>query len=103
MAGMGHYRGNARDIAYNLFDVFDLARDLGPAGPWADLDEDTVRDLLAEAERLAEGPVAESYADSDRHPPVYDPATFAVTMPAGFRKSYRAYMDAEFWRLDQIG
>jgi alkylation response protein AidB-like acyl-CoA dehydrogenase len=100
MPRMSHYRGNARDIAYNLFDVFDLGRDLGAAGPWADLDADTVRELLTEAERLAVGPIAESYADVDRDPPVYHPATFSVTMPASFKKSYQAYVDAEFWRLD---
>jgi alkylation response protein AidB-like acyl-CoA dehydrogenase len=97
---VSHYRSNARDIAYNLFEVFGLGDDLGPAGPWADLDADTVRELLTEAERLAVGPVAASYSDADRNPPVYDPATFSVTMPESFKKSFRAYMDAEFWRLD---
>ncbi|MEV6524429.1 acyl-CoA dehydrogenase [Longispora sp. NPDC051575] len=92
---MSHYRANLRDLRFNLFEVFDL--DLGR---YPDLDPDTVRDILGEVERLATGPVAESYVESDRTPPVYDPATHSVTMPEGFRRSYRAYMDAEWWRLD---
>ncbi len=56
--------------------------------------------MLREVERLASGPLAESFADSDRHPPVYDPATKSVTMPEPFKKSYQALMDAEWWRLD---
>ncbi|HEY2794990.1 MAG TPA: acyl-CoA dehydrogenase [Micromonosporaceae bacterium] len=96
---MTHYRSNLRDLTFNLFEVFGLDGTLG-TGAYADLDGETARGLLAEVERLSVGPVAESYADADRHPPVYDPATFAVTMPESFRRSYRAYMDSEFWRLD---
>ncbi len=55
--------------------------------------------MLAEVNRLAIGPVAESFADADRNPPVFDPATGNVTMPESFRKSFRALMDAEWWRL----
>src|SRR5262249_39992776 len=33
-------------------------------------------------------------------PPVFDPATGSVTMPEGFKRSYRAFMDAQWWRLD---
>jgi alkylation response protein AidB-like acyl-CoA dehydrogenase len=38
--------------------------------------------------------------DADRNPPVYDPATRSVTMPESFKKSYQAYLDSDFWRLD---
>jgi alkylation response protein AidB-like acyl-CoA dehydrogenase len=31
---------------------------------------------------------------------VFDPATHSVTLPEAFKKSYRAYQDAEWWRLD---
>ena len=37
--------------------------------------------MLAEVDRLAEGPLAASFADGDRNPPVFDPATHSVTMP----------------------
>jgi alkylation response protein AidB-like acyl-CoA dehydrogenase len=95
---MSHYKSNRRDIEFNLFEVLDRQQVLG-TGPFAEVDEETARDMLAEVERLAVGPVAESWADSDRNPPVFDPATHDVTMPESFKKSFRALTDAEWWRL----
>ena len=96
---MGHYKSNLRDIEFNLFEVFGRQQVLG-SGPYAEVDEETARSILEEVERLATHELAESLLDSDREPPVYDPATKTVTMPAGFAKSFQAYMDAEWWRLD---
>jgi len=95
---MTHYKSNLRDIEFNLFEVLGRQELLG-AGPFAEVDEETARDMLAEANRLAIGPVAESFADADRNPPVFDPAAGTVTMPESFRRSFRALMDAEWWRL----
>ncbi|HYB15060.1 MAG TPA: acyl-CoA dehydrogenase, partial [Streptosporangiaceae bacterium] len=55
--------------------------------------------ILAEVERMAVGPLAESFADADRYPPVFDPETSSVRMPESLRKSYRAFMDAEWYRV----
>ena len=96
---MGHYKSNLRDIEFTLFEVFGRSQVLG-AGPYAEVDEDTARSILGEVERLATHELAESLLESDRTPPVYDPATHTVTMPEGFKKSYQAYMDAEWWRMD---
>jgi alkylation response protein AidB-like acyl-CoA dehydrogenase len=95
---MSHYKSNLRDIEFNLFEVLGRQELLG-TGPFAEVDTDTARDMLAEINRLALGPVAESFADADRNPPVFDPATGTVTLPESFRKSFRALMDAEWWRL----
>lgn len=95
---MGHYKSNLRDIEFNLFEVF-RRQDLLGTRDYPDLDEDTVRGILAELERLACGPLADSFADADRNPPVFDRATSSVTIPDSLRKSYRAFMDAEFYRL----
>ena len=95
---MSHYRANLRDIEFNLFEVFGAGDRLG-TGPFS-VDVETARDALGEIERLAVGPLAESYLSSDRNPPVYDPATCTVTMPEDFKKSFRALMDSEWWRLD---
>src|SRR5580692_3156090 len=64
-----------------------------------EVDEDTARGILAEVERLATGPIAESFAEADRNPPVFDPATSSVRMPGAFKKSFQAFMDAEWFRL----
>ena len=96
---MGHYKSNLRDIEFNLFEVFGRQDVLG-TGPFSEIDPDTARNILGEVERLATNELAESLLDSDRNPPVFDPATHTVTMPESFKKSFKAYMDAEWWRLD---
>ncbi|MGB7982260.1 MAG: acyl-CoA dehydrogenase [Candidatus Nanopelagicales bacterium] len=96
---MSHYKANLRDIEFNLFEVFAGADRLGH-GPLADLDPETVRDILREIKVLAEGPLAESFTDADRNPPKYDPATMSVVMPESFKKSFAAVMESGFWRVD---
>ncbi len=96
---MGHYKSNLRDIEFNLFEVFNRQEVLGK-GLYEDLDEDTVRSILDEVARLTTGPVAESFEDADRNPPKFDPATGEVKMPESFKKSFKAWMDAEWFRLD---
>src|SRR6476469_10142113 len=96
---MGHYKSNLRDLEFNLFEVFGRGEVLGH-GPYADVDADTAREMLKEVSRLAEHELAESFADADRNPPVYDPQTQAVTMPAAFTKSFNAYRDSGFWAID---
>src|SRR3954469_2470355 len=95
---MGHYKANLRDLEFNLFEVFGRDQVLG-TGPYADVDIDTARAILEEVRTLAEGPLAESYADADRHPPVYDPAAKTVTLPESFKKSYRSLLDGGWDRL----
>jgi alkylation response protein AidB-like acyl-CoA dehydrogenase len=96
---MGHYKSNLRDINFNLFEVL-RRQDLLGTPPYADLDEQTVRSILDEVNRLATGPLADSFAETHRHPPVFDPATGTVAMPEGFKRSYRAYTDGQWWQLD---
>jgi alkylation response protein AidB-like acyl-CoA dehydrogenase len=98
-AAMGHYKSNLRDLEFNLFEVL-RRQDLLGHEPYPDVDEETARGILDEVNRLATGPIAESFADADRHPPVFDPATASVRMPEGFKKSFAAFMDAEWFRLD---
>jgi alkylation response protein AidB-like acyl-CoA dehydrogenase len=96
---MGHYKSNVRDLEFNLFEVLGRQDVLG-TGPYADVDADTAREILHEVARLAEHELAESLLDSDRTPPVFDPEHNTVTLPESFKKSYRAYLDAQWWRLD---
>jgi alkylation response protein AidB-like acyl-CoA dehydrogenase len=96
---MSHYRSNLRDIEFNLFEVFREASALG-RGPFAEIDEETARSVLAEVDRLAREDLAATYALGDRTPPVFDPTTHTANLPAEFHRSYQAFMNAEFWRLD---
>ena len=95
---MSHYKSNIRDIEFNLFEVFGRDEVLGH-GPFEDVDGETARSILAEVDRLSREDLAESFEDADRKPPVFDPETGTAPIPASFKKSYRAWMDAEYWRL----
>ena len=96
---MGHYKSNLRDIEFNLFEVL-RRQDILGREPYPEVDEETARGILDEVNRLATGPIAESFADADRNPPVFDSQTASVRMPEGFKKSFAAFMDAEWFRLD---
>jgi alkylation response protein AidB-like acyl-CoA dehydrogenase len=96
---MGHFKSNLRDIEFNLFELLRRQDVLGRE-PYAEVDEETARGILDEVNRLATGPVAESFAEADRHPPVFDPAAHSVQMPEGFKRSYESFVDAEWFRLE---
>jgi alkylation response protein AidB-like acyl-CoA dehydrogenase len=96
---MSHYKSNLRDIEFNLFEVL-RRQDVMGAEPYEEFDEETARGILDEVNRLAVGPLAASFTDADRNPPVFDPADGSVQLPESFRRSFQAYMDAEWYRLD---
>ncbi len=96
---MSHYKSNVRDQVFNLFEVFGFDKALG-AGDYSDLDADTVQEMLGEMARLAEGPLAASFTDGDRNPPVFDPETHTVTLPESFKKSVKAFIDGGW---DKVG
>jgi alkylation response protein AidB-like acyl-CoA dehydrogenase len=96
---MTHYKSNLRDLEFNLFEAFGADRAFGQA-PFDEIDADTARDVLAEVNRLAREDLALSYADGDRNPPRFDPATHTAPLPESFKKSYAQFMASEFWRLD---
>jgi alkylation response protein AidB-like acyl-CoA dehydrogenase len=89
---VSHYKSNVRDQVFNLFEVFGVDKALGQ-GKFADLDVDTAKEMLGEMARLAEGPLAASFVEGDRNPPVFHPDTHSVTLPAAFKKSVRALVD----------
>ncbi len=95
---MGHYRSNVRDLEFNLFEVYALEKILA-TGQFGDLDGESVRQMLDEAGRLAEGPLAEAFAETDRHPPTFDPESHVVSIPEPFKKSLRAWKSGEWFRI----
>src|SRR3954453_7586023 len=96
---MSHYTADLRDLEFNLFE-FQSTKDLFGTGPFEQMDAETARGVLHEVRRLAEGPLAESFVDADRNPPVFDPATHSVTLPESFKRSYEALAAGEWFRLD---
>ena len=102
---LGHYIANVRDLEFNLFEVLGLGKILG-SGRYGELDVDTVRTMLDEVARLAEGPVAESFVNADRNPPVFDPENHTITVSPELAKTVQAVKDAEWWRVgiaEEIG
>ncbi len=95
---MGHYRSNVRDLEFNLFEMLDLDKVVA-TGEFGDLDGESVRQMLGEAAKLAEGPLAEPFAETDRHPPTFDPSTHTVSIPGPFKKAYRAWHDGDWFRV----
>ena len=95
---VSHYKTNLRDIEFNLFEVLGRDEVLG-TGPFGEIDGESAREILREVERLSREDLAASYEDSDRNPPVFDPATHTAPVPESFKASYQAWMDSEFWRL----
>jgi alkylation response protein AidB-like acyl-CoA dehydrogenase len=95
---MGHYKSNVRDLEFNLFEVFSIQDRFGK-GPFEQADEDTARGILAELHNLGTGPLGASFAEGDRIGTTFDPKTHAVTLPEGFKKSYQALWDGEWYRL----
>ncbi len=96
---MGHYIANLRDIEFVLFELLEREKVMGEK-PFGEIDRETAMGMLEEMKRLAETELAESFQAGDREEIVFDPATGDAKLPAAFHKSYRAYMDAEWWRMD---
>ena len=96
---MSHYKSNVRDQEFNLFEVLGIDKAFG-TGKFTELDTDTAHEMLKEMARLAEGRIADSFADGDRNPPVFHPETHSVSLPEPFKKSVVALMEAGW---DKIG
>ena len=96
---MGHYNANLRDIEFCLFDLLGREQVLGTS-IYADLDRETAMGMLEEVKRMAENELAASFVEGDRIGTEFNKATGDVKVPASFAKSYRSYMDGEWWRID---
>ena len=96
---MGHYISNLRDIEFCLFDLFGRESILGKS-IYSDLDRETAMGMLEEIKRLAENDLAASFVDGDREGVDFNPATGDAKLPASFKKSYKTFMDNEWWRID---
>ena len=96
---MSHYIANLRDIEFCLFDLLDRGSILGKS-IYKELDRETVMGMLEEVKRLAEKDLAASFIEGDRQGTQFNKETGDVKLPESFKKSYRAYMDGEWWRID---
>ena len=96
---MGHYIANLRDIEFCLFDLLERESILGKS-IYADLDRETAMGMLEEVKRLCENDLAASFIEGDRVGTDFNKATGDVKLPESFKKSYRAYVDGEWGKID---
>ena len=96
---MSHYIANLRDIEFCLFDLLGRDKVMGIA-PYGEVDRETAVGMLEEMKRLCENDLAASFVEGDRVGAILNKETGNVTLPESFKKSYKAYVDGEWWRLD---
>jgi alkylation response protein AidB-like acyl-CoA dehydrogenase len=96
---MSHYKANLRDIEFCLFDLLGRDKVMGTA-PYGEVDRDTSMGMLEEVKRLCENDLAASFVEGDRVGAILNKETGNVTLPESFKKSYKAYVDGEWWRVD---
>ena len=96
---MSHYIANLRDIEFCLFDLLERDSILGK-GIYKDLDRETAMGMLEEVKRMSENDLAASFVDSDRKGVDFNAATGDVKLPESFKKSYKTFIDNEWWRID---
>ncbi len=96
---MSHYNANLRDIEFCLFDLLGREKVLGTS-IYSELDRDTAMGMLEEMKRLTENDLAASFVEGDRIGTDFNKATGDIKLPESFKKSYKAYVDGEWWRLD---
>ena len=96
---MSHYTANLRDIEFCLFELLGREKIMGTS-LYSDVDRDTAMGMLEEIKRLAENDLAASFIEGDRLGTTFNKTTGDVTVPPSFKKSYDAYVDGEWWRLD---
>jgi len=87
---MSHYKTNLRDIEFNLFEAYRMQDYLG-TGPYADMDADTARHLLAEVERFSTDVFAESFEEGDRTR--IELVDGEVTLPPGIVQAIKSYYE----------
>jgi alkylation response protein AidB-like acyl-CoA dehydrogenase len=96
---MGHYKANLRDIEFCLFDLLGAEKILGTS-IFSELDRDTSMGMLEEMKRLTENDLAASFVEGDRKGTEFNKASGDVKLPESFKKSYKSYIDGEWWRID---
>ena len=96
---MSHYIANLRDIEFCLFDLLGAEKILGTS-VFSELDRETTMGMLDEMKRLTENDLAASFVESDRIGTDFNKTTGDVKLPESFKKSYKSYIDGEWWRVD---
>ncbi|CAH2811324.1 MAG: Long chain acyl-CoA dehydrogenase [fadN-fadA-fadE operon] (EC [uncultured Caballeronia sp.] len=90
---MGQYTAPLRDMQFVLHEVLNVEAELKSMPKHADLDADTINQVLEEAGKFCSEVVFPLNQSGDREGCTYE-GDGVVKTPAGFRQAYRQYIDA---------
>ncbi len=90
---MPTYTPPLRDMHFVLHELLDVPGELQAMPRHADLDADTINQVLEEGGKFAAEVIFPLNQSGDREGCHYDPASRSVTAPKGFRDAYRQYVD----------
>ena len=91
---MPTYTPPLRDMHFVLHELLDVTGELKTLPRHADLDADTINQVIEEGGKFASEVIFPLNHSGDREGCHYDAASRSVTAPNGFRDAYRQYVDA---------
>ncbi len=91
---MPTYTPPLRDMHFVLHELLDVAGELKAMPRHADLDADTINQVIEEGGKFAAEVIFPLNQSGDSEGCHYDAASRSVTAPKGFRDAYRQYVDA---------
>mgnify|MGYP000943711208 CR=1 FL=1 len=94
-----HYKPNARDLHFNLFEFLDVGRRTLGHAPFNAMDEATARESIAAIERLATRDLGASFHEIDRVVP-YIADDGRVVLPDALKRSMQPFFDGEWHRYE---
>lgn len=97
MATVDHYKGNLRDILFNLFEAFKIQDSLLGHSPFAAIDEETATDSLRTFESFVHNTAAKYFVEGDTIPLRMNENN-DVLLPPGMKKSIEAFYQDQ-WHL----
>ncbi|MBI5515465.1 MAG: acyl-CoA dehydrogenase [Deltaproteobacteria bacterium] len=100
MSATEHYKSNLRDIFFNLFEFLDIGRRTLGQGPFAHLDEASMRESLAGLEAYCRKEFGTSYVDLDREPPTLG-EDGTPHLPEALKRAVRGFQEGG-WDLLEV-
>lgn len=89
---MSHYKAPLDNMNFVLFDTLKAGK-LAECERFQDASEEMFKAVMEEAAKLSENILLPVNTSGDREECHYDPETFSVTTPEGFKEAYKHYMD----------
>ena len=95
---MGNYVAPLRDMQFVLHELLQVEAELKQWPKHAELDADTINQVLEEGGKFASHVLFPLNHSGDREGCRLDKEAHAVSTPKGFKEAYRQYVDGEIGR-----